>query len=113
MTPLSYRKIGNLSSRVRVVSTEGRKIAQIGSLARWKRLFPAFLEGEGCPITCPVPEPRSCVTCASFRVHAGALQWTDPGKFLASQGCQKCSRSVQEASGATRRGQRVPGQAQE
>ena len=36
MTPLSFRKIGNLSSRMRLVSPEGRKIAQIGSLTRWK-----------------------------------------------------------------------------
>ena len=48
MTPLSYSKIRNLSSRVRVVSPEGRKIAQIGSLARWKRLFPAIL---GCRVS--------------------------------------------------------------
>ena len=42
-----YRKIGKLSVRVRLVSPEGGKIAQIGSLARWKRLFPAILWMRG------------------------------------------------------------------
>ena len=42
------RKIGNLSLRVRLVSPEAPKIAQIGSLARWKRLrFPAIRQEEG------------------------------------------------------------------
>ena len=36
MTAPSGRKIRKLSLRVRLVSSEGRKIAQFGSLARWK-----------------------------------------------------------------------------
>ena len=46
MRSQSSRKIGNLSSRVRLVTPEGRKIAQIGSLARWKRIFPAIFGGR-------------------------------------------------------------------
>ncbi len=45
------RKIGNLSLRVRLAASEGGKIAQIGSLARWKRIFPAILWWKGCQIT--------------------------------------------------------------
>ena len=48
VTKMSSRKIGNLSSRMRLVSPEGRKIVQIGSLARWKRIFPAIL---GCRVS--------------------------------------------------------------
>ena len=36
MEPLSFRKMGKLSSKMRLVAPEGPKIAQIGSLARWK-----------------------------------------------------------------------------
>ena len=99
-----FRKIGNLSSRVRLVSPEGRKIAQIGSLARWKRLFPAFLEGEGCPITCPVPEPRCCVTCASFLVDASGLILVDfwsPEAVRVSQECPGSSGLKVRGSGLT------------
>ena len=49
MSPASSRKIKKLSSKVRLASPEGRKIAQIGSLARWK-MFPAILRWEGCQI---------------------------------------------------------------
>ena len=48
MSPLGSTKIGNLSSKVRLASPEGREIVQIGSLARWKRLrFPAIRQEEG------------------------------------------------------------------
>ncbi len=43
MSVLRVGKIGNLSLRVRLAASEGGKIAQIGSLARWKRIFPAIL----------------------------------------------------------------------
>ena len=59
-----YRKIGKLSVRVRLVSPEGGKIAQIGSLARWKRLFPAILWWEGCQITRAAFGPGGRITCA-------------------------------------------------
>ena len=36
MEPLSFRKIGKLSSEMRLAASWGPKIAQIGSLARWK-----------------------------------------------------------------------------
>ena len=49
MEPLSFRKIGKLSSKMHLVASEGPKIAQIGSLARWK-MFPAILRWEGCQI---------------------------------------------------------------
>ena len=42
MEPLSFRKIGQLSSETRLAASWGPKIAQIGSLARWK-MFPAIL----------------------------------------------------------------------
>ena len=45
MEPLSFRKIGELSSETRLAASWGPKIAQIGSLARWK-MFPAIL-GRG------------------------------------------------------------------
>ena len=47
MMAAAFQKIGKLSVRVRLVSPEGGKIAQIGSLARWKRLFPAILWMRG------------------------------------------------------------------
>ena len=48
MSDLRSRKIGNLSLRVRLADSEGGKIAQIGSLARWKRFrFPAIRQEEG------------------------------------------------------------------
>ena len=49
MEPLSFRKMGKLSSEMRLVASWGPKIAQIGSLARWK-MFPAILRWEGCQI---------------------------------------------------------------
>ena len=49
MEPLSLRKMGKLISKMRVVASWGPKIAQIGSLARWK-MFPAILWWEGCQI---------------------------------------------------------------
>ena len=49
MEPLSFRKIGKLSSETRLGASWGPKIAQIGSLARWK-MFPAILWWEGCQI---------------------------------------------------------------
>ena len=49
MEPLSFRKIGKLSSETRLGASWGPKIAQIGSLARWK-MFPAILRWEGCQI---------------------------------------------------------------
>ena len=49
MEPLSFRKIGKLSSETRLAASWGPKIAQIGSLARWK-IFPAILRWVGCQI---------------------------------------------------------------
>ena len=49
MEPLSFRKMGKLSSETRLGVSWGLKIAQIGSLARWK-MFPAILRWEGCQI---------------------------------------------------------------
>ena len=40
MEPLSFRKIGKLRSEMRLAASWGPKIAQIGSLARWKMLYP-------------------------------------------------------------------------
>ena len=40
MEPLSSRKIGKLSSETRLAASWGPKIAQIGSLARWKIVIP-------------------------------------------------------------------------
>ena len=48
MTRVSLRKIGNLSSGMRVAASERLEILQIGSLARWKRIFPAIL---GCRVS--------------------------------------------------------------
>ena len=47
VTKMSSRKIGNLSSRMRLVSPGGPEILQIGSLPRWKRIFPAIRKEEG------------------------------------------------------------------
>ena len=47
MRPLSSRKIGNLRSGMRLVASERPEILQIGSLARWKKIFPAIRKGEG------------------------------------------------------------------
>ena len=47
MRPPSSRKIGNLSSRICLASPEGHEIGQIGSLPRWKRIFPAIRKEEG------------------------------------------------------------------
>ena len=45
---MSLRKIGKMSSKMRLVTSEGPKIAQIGSLARWKMFrFPAIRQEEG------------------------------------------------------------------
>ena len=38
MTTAAFQKIEKLSLRVRLVSPEGRQIAQVGSLARWNRV---------------------------------------------------------------------------
>ena len=38
MTAATFQKIEKLSLRVRLVSPEGRQIAQVGSLARWNRV---------------------------------------------------------------------------
>ena len=48
MRSLSSRKIGNLRSGMRLVASERPEILQIGSLARWKRIFPAIL---GCRVS--------------------------------------------------------------
>ena len=63
MEPLSFRKIGKLSSKMRLVASEGPKIAQIGSLARWK-MFPAILWWAGCQIP-----------WAAWRQITKALRW--------------------------------------
>ena len=47
VTKMSSRKIGNLSFSMRLVSPEGGKIAQIGSLARWNRVDSRPSEGGG------------------------------------------------------------------
>ena len=47
VTKMSSRKIGNLSSRMRLAASERPEILQIGSLARWKRIFPAILKEKG------------------------------------------------------------------
>ena len=45
---MSSTKITNLSSKVRLVPSERPKIAQIGSLPRWKKpRFPAIRKEEG------------------------------------------------------------------
>ena len=47
MTRMSLRKIGKMSSKMRLAASEGPKIAQIGSLA-WKMCrFPAIRQEEG------------------------------------------------------------------
>ena len=48
MTRASFKKIENLSSRVRLAASERPEILQIGSLARRKSLrFPAIHKEEG------------------------------------------------------------------
>ena len=47
MMAAAFQKIGKLSVRVRLVSPEGGKIAQIGSLARWNRVDSRPSEGGG------------------------------------------------------------------
>jgi hypothetical protein len=47
MTRAGSRKIGNLSSSMRLAASERPEILQIGSLARWKRKFPAIRKEEG------------------------------------------------------------------
>ena len=45
---MSLRKIGKMSSEMRLAASKGPKIAQIGSLARWKNpRFPAIRKEEG------------------------------------------------------------------
>ena len=61
MRPLSSRKIGNLRSGMRLVASERPEILQIGSLARWKRIFPAIFGGRVVRLLglASAPKPKS------------------------------------------------------
>ena len=106
MTPASFRKIGKLRSRVRLVSPKGSKIAQVGSLARWKRLFPAILWMRGLSdylSRLPDRLPVSLVPRFWWNpVESSGLILVGFSLPGASRDKQECSRSVQEASGAAR-----------
>ena len=101
------RKIGKSSFRVRLVSSEGRKIAQVGSLARWKRLFPAMLWMRGLSeYLSRLPDRLPVSLVPRF--------WcTYPGGFFAPRGVQGQAGVLQERPGGLRSSQGSPGEAQE
>ncbi len=97
------RKLGKLSVRVRLVSPEGGKIAQVGSLARWKRLFPAILWMRGLSdylSLLPDRLPVSLVPRFQWTpVDASGLIYHRLSHPGGSKGKQGCSRSSRPSSG--------------
>ena len=107
MSASRCRKIGHLSVRVLLVSPKGGKIAQVGSLARWKRLFPAILWMRGLSdYLSRLPDRLPVSLVPRF--------WcTYPSGFFASRGVQGQAGVLQERPGGLRSSQGSPGEAQE
>ena len=107
MEPLSFRKMGKLSSKMRLVVPEGPKIAQIGSLARWKMLFPAIRKEEGLfELVASRPlrlQGQHAQNCEKLWVPSWELR-TLSEEVLEGQGarleCPEAARGSQESPGS-------------
>ena len=107
------RKIGKLGRRMRLVSPEGGKIAQVGSLARWKRLFPAILWMRGLSDYLSRLPDRLPVSLVARSKCTRCTRCTDLSGFFASRGVQGQAGLLQERPRGSRSSQGSPGEAQE
>ena len=116
MTRMSLRKIGKMSSKMRLAASEGRYIAQIGSLARRRNLrFPAirqeegFLELEADPLGSRMPRsrPDAMIRICSWKLGALPKELLEARKE-GSSAQELPGAALEGAEAAQKRPERVP-----